>query len=72
MAERWTKQRRLEHTRNVLLDPTEEVLRARGLTGPRWKTSRRSGATRVVPAIPIAGARPSCSCPKVLPGWEAT
>ena len=33
MAERWTKQRRLEHTRNVLLDAAEEVFARRGFDG---------------------------------------
>ncbi|MBU9765080.1 TetR/AcrR family transcriptional regulator [Mycobacterium sp. TNTM28] len=33
MAERWTKQRRLEHTRNVLLDAAEEVFARKGFEG---------------------------------------
>ncbi|OMC32175.1 TetR family transcriptional regulator [Mycolicibacterium fortuitum] len=33
MAERWTKQRRLEHTRNVLLDAAEEVFARKGFDG---------------------------------------
>ncbi|MGB9307975.1 MAG: TetR family transcriptional regulator [Mycobacterium sp.] len=33
MAERWTKQRRLEHTRQILLDAAEEVFARKGLTG---------------------------------------
>ncbi|OMC31577.1 TetR family transcriptional regulator [Mycobacterium sp. GA-1841] len=33
MAERWTKQRRLEHTRSVLLDAAEEVFARKGFDG---------------------------------------
>lgn len=33
MAERWTMQRRLEHTRNLLLDAAEEVFARRGFDG---------------------------------------
>ncbi|PQD97439.1 TetR family transcriptional regulator [Mycobacterium sp. EPG1] len=33
MAERWTKERRSEHTRQVLLDAAEEVFARKGLTG---------------------------------------
>lgn len=33
MAERWTKQRRLEHTRSVLLDAAEEVFARKGFEG---------------------------------------
>ncbi|KUI27295.1 TetR family transcriptional regulator [Mycobacterium sp. IS-1742] len=33
MAERWTKERRIEHTRQILLDAAEEVFARRGLTG---------------------------------------
>ncbi|MGE2728624.1 TetR/AcrR family transcriptional regulator [Mycolicibacterium vaccae] len=33
MAERWTKERRIEHTRQVLLDAAEEVFARKGLTG---------------------------------------
>ena len=33
MAERWTKERRLEHTRQILLDAAEEVFARKGLTG---------------------------------------
>lgn len=33
MAERWTKQRRLEHTRNVLLHAAEEVFARKGFDG---------------------------------------
>lgn len=33
MAERWTKQRRLEHTRNLLLDAAEEIFARRGFDG---------------------------------------
>jgi AcrR family transcriptional regulator len=33
MAERWTRQRRLEHTRGVLLDAAEEVFAKRGFGG---------------------------------------
>lgn len=33
MAERWTKERRTEHTRQVLLDAAEEVFARKGLTG---------------------------------------
>lgn len=32
MAERWTRERRLEHTRSVLLDAAEEVFAERGFT----------------------------------------
>ncbi|WP_067856759.1 TetR/AcrR family transcriptional regulator [Nocardia shimofusensis] len=32
MAERWTKERRLEHTRSLLLDAAEEVFAERGFT----------------------------------------
>jgi AcrR family transcriptional regulator len=33
MAERWTRARRVEHTRNLLLDAAEEVFARRGLAG---------------------------------------
>ncbi|MCK0176585.1 TetR/AcrR family transcriptional regulator [Mycolicibacterium sp. F2034L] len=33
MAERWTKERRAEHTRRILLDAAEEVFARKGLTG---------------------------------------
>ncbi|MFZ0831934.1 MAG: TetR family transcriptional regulator [Mycobacterium sp.] len=33
MAERWTKERRAEHTRQILLDAAEEVFVRKGLTG---------------------------------------
>lgn len=33
MAERWTMERRTEHTRQVLLDAAEEVFARKGLTG---------------------------------------
>lgn len=33
VAERWTKERRIEHTRQILLDAAEEVFARRGLTG---------------------------------------
>ncbi|ORV93184.1 TetR/AcrR family transcriptional regulator [Mycolicibacterium iranicum] len=33
MAERWTRQRRLEHTRSVLLDAAEEVFAKQGFAG---------------------------------------
>lgn len=33
VAERWTKERRTEHTRQVLLDAAEEVFARKGLTG---------------------------------------
>lgn len=33
MAERWTKERRAEHLRQVLLDAAEEVFARKGLTG---------------------------------------
>lgn len=33
MAERWTKERRTEHTRQVLIDAAEEVFARKGLTG---------------------------------------
>lgn len=33
MAERWTKERRAEHTRQILLDAAEEVFARKGLTG---------------------------------------
>ncbi|AFM19848.1 transcriptional regulator [Mycolicibacterium chubuense NBB4] len=33
MPERWTRQRRLEHTRNLLLDAAEETFARKGLTG---------------------------------------
>ncbi|MGB3283855.1 TetR family transcriptional regulator, partial [Mycolicibacter algericus] len=33
MAERWTMQRRLEHTRNLLLDAAEQVFARRGFDG---------------------------------------
>ncbi|BBY76097.1 TetR family transcriptional regulator [Mycolicibacterium parafortuitum] len=33
VAERWTKERRSEHTRQVLLDAAEEVFARKGLTG---------------------------------------
>ncbi|GFG72477.1 TetR/AcrR family transcriptional regulator [Mycolicibacter senuensis] len=33
MAERWTKQRRLEHTRGLLLDAAEQVFARRGFDG---------------------------------------
>lgn len=33
MAERWTKERRTEHTRQILLDAAEEVFARKGLTG---------------------------------------
>ncbi|MCV6981851.1 TetR/AcrR family transcriptional regulator [Mycolicibacterium pulveris] len=33
MPERWTRERRLEHTRNLLLDAAEEVFARKGLTG---------------------------------------
>jgi AcrR family transcriptional regulator len=33
VPERWTKERRLEHTRNLLLDAAEEVFARKGLTG---------------------------------------
>lgn len=33
MAERWTMQRRLEHTRNLLLDAAEEVFARKGFDG---------------------------------------
>lgn len=33
MVERWTKERRVEHTRQILLDAAEEVFARKGLTG---------------------------------------
>lgn len=33
MAERWTRERRIEHTRQILLDAAEEVFVRKGLTG---------------------------------------
>ncbi|MGZ8802401.1 MAG: TetR/AcrR family transcriptional regulator, partial [Mycobacterium sp.] len=33
MPERWTRERRVEHTRNLLLDAAEQVFAQRGLTG---------------------------------------
>lgn len=33
MVERWTKERRAEHTRQILLDAAEEVFARKGLTG---------------------------------------
>ncbi len=33
MPERWTRERRLEHTRSLLLDAAEEVFARKGLTG---------------------------------------
>ncbi len=33
MAERWNKERRTEHTRQILLDAAEEVFARKGLTG---------------------------------------
>ncbi|WP_326547214.1 TetR/AcrR family transcriptional regulator [Mycolicibacterium sp. ND9-15] len=33
MPERWTRERRLEHTRNLLLDAAEDVFARKGLTG---------------------------------------
>src|SRR5699024_4799544 len=33
VAERWTKERRVEHTRNLLLDAAEEIFARKGLTG---------------------------------------
>ncbi|MFA5708088.1 TetR/AcrR family transcriptional regulator [Mycolicibacterium sp.] len=33
MAERWTRERRVEHTRNLLLDAAEEVVARQGLAG---------------------------------------
>jgi AcrR family transcriptional regulator len=33
VAERWTKERRAEHTRRILLDAAEEVFARKGLTG---------------------------------------
>jgi AcrR family transcriptional regulator len=33
VAERWTKERRTEHTRQILLDAAEEVFARKGLTG---------------------------------------
>jgi len=33
VAERWTKERRIEHTRQILLDAAEEVFARKGLTG---------------------------------------
>lgn len=33
MAERWTKERRAEHVRQILLDAAEEVFARKGLTG---------------------------------------
>jgi AcrR family transcriptional regulator len=33
VPERWTRERRLEHTRNLLLDAAEEVFARKGLTG---------------------------------------
>jgi AcrR family transcriptional regulator len=33
VAERWTKERRAEHTRQILLDAAEEVFARKGLTG---------------------------------------
>ncbi|MCZ8380887.1 TetR family transcriptional regulator [Mycobacterium sp. CPCC 205372] len=33
MAERWTKERRAEHTRQILLDAAEEVFARKGLSG---------------------------------------
>ncbi len=33
MAERWTKERRIEHTRQILLDAAEEVFARKGFTG---------------------------------------
>ena len=33
MAERWTKERRTEHTRQILLDAAQEVFARKGLTG---------------------------------------
>jgi AcrR family transcriptional regulator len=33
MAERWTRERRLEHTRGLLLDAAEEVFARKGLSG---------------------------------------
>ncbi|ORB28214.1 TetR/AcrR family transcriptional regulator [Mycolicibacterium parafortuitum] len=33
MVERWTKERRTEHTRQILLDAAEEVFARKGLTG---------------------------------------
>jgi AcrR family transcriptional regulator len=33
VAERWTRERRIEHTRQILLDAAEEVFARKGLTG---------------------------------------
>ena len=33
MAERWTRERRLEHTRGLLLDAAEEIFARKGLSG---------------------------------------
>ncbi|MBU9766444.1 TetR/AcrR family transcriptional regulator [Mycobacterium sp. TNTM28] len=33
MAERWTKERRIEHSRQIVLDAAEEVFARKGLTG---------------------------------------
>ncbi|OBJ99252.1 TetR/AcrR family transcriptional regulator [Mycolicibacterium fortuitum] len=43
MAERWTKQRRLEHTRNVLLDAAEEVFARKGFEGAALEDIAEAG-----------------------------
>lgn len=46
MAERWTKQRRMEQTRTVLLDAAEEIFARRGYAGSLEDIAEAAGYTR--------------------------
>lgn len=61
VAERWTKERRTEHTRQVLLDAAEEVFARKGLTGAALEEiADAAGFTRGA-IYSQFGARRSCS-----------
>ena len=44
MAERWTRERRLEHTRPLLLDAAEDVFAEKGFTAATLDDSRSTAA----------------------------